>query len=562
MAGPTEAELKAAAKKALAAGDAAAAKRLIDAARKAGAMAAPTATGADAPQYAPNGVPMNAAAKAEIAAKAKAGTLSTSPESLAGSEAMTGKAEAAVGPSILQEIMRGAGDTTLAAGTGLAQGAMETVGLPGTMADLGEAGAREVAGLLGMDATNLPEGFGRMMLPGYGRMLPSGAEIRAGASDLTGGFTEYDPQTTVGDYAQTIGQFIGGGMKPRMGLIAGAASEGAGKATEGTALEPYARFAAGLLGPAAAAGISNIASKAAAYSPWKAGIKSADELLDDARKLYEAGRASGATATGKETRKLLGDMWAVGKAEDIVTPRNRIAKTDSALAPFYTVLKDYAGKAMTPGAMRNVRDHITDAMKTAKGSELRLLNKLLTKFDDFMYAKVPQFKEADTLYTMGKGGQKADELVALAENRGGQFSQSGMENALRTEARGLDRKIIKGQERGYTADEKAMLEAMASRPAAVADQLSKFAPTSVMPIMANVGLGAAANAAVPGLGWVVGPAAAVAGGLTRAALTRGQKNTAELFNLLRRTESGLLPSYTTTSKAGAALRAIPGLLAQ
>jgi len=42
---------------------------------------------AEAPQYAPNGVPMNAAAKAEIMAKAKAGTLTVAPEA-AGRQAM------------------------------------------------------------------------------------------------------------------------------------------------------------------------------------------------------------------------------------------------------------------------------------------------------------------------------------------------------------------------------------------------------------------------------------------------------------------------------------------
>ena len=36
---------------------------------------APAVSASEAPQYAPNGVPMNAAAKAEITAKAKAGTL-------------------------------------------------------------------------------------------------------------------------------------------------------------------------------------------------------------------------------------------------------------------------------------------------------------------------------------------------------------------------------------------------------------------------------------------------------------------------------------------------------
>lgn len=50
----------------------------LDAARKRAEAAAPAAE--EAPQYAPNGVPMNDAAKREIMAKAKAGTLTASPE--------------------------------------------------------------------------------------------------------------------------------------------------------------------------------------------------------------------------------------------------------------------------------------------------------------------------------------------------------------------------------------------------------------------------------------------------------------------------------------------------
>ncbi len=213
--------------------------------------AAPATT--EAPQYAPNGVPMNAAAKAEIAAKAKAGTLSVSPASAAGSEAMTAKAEDATGRPWYDPILRTAGDLTLAGVTGLGQGAMETAGMGGTGAGLAESGARWVGGLLGQDWSQVPEGALRSALP-LGD-LPSGAELRGAASDLTGGLSEYNPETWAGDVLQTGAQFIGGGMKPMPGLIAGLGAEGAGKLTEGGALEPYARVAGGIVGALLGGGI-------------------------------------------------------------------------------------------------------------------------------------------------------------------------------------------------------------------------------------------------------------------------------------------------------------------
>jgi hypothetical protein len=62
------------------------------------------------------------------------------------------------------------------------------------------------------------------------------------------------PQTTEGQYARTVGEFVPGMMAAPgslaknaiTGATAGLASEGAGQATAGTSLEPYARIAAGV----------------------------------------------------------------------------------------------------------------------------------------------------------------------------------------------------------------------------------------------------------------------------------------------------------------------------
>jgi hypothetical protein len=122
--------------------------------------------------------------------------------------------------------------------SGLGRGATELAALPATIGG-------------GLDA--LSERVG--LIPAGSRVnSPSvGDGIRAAGSQITSGGTEYNPQTTTGEYAQTVGEFVGGGAGAKAGVVAGLASEGAGQATEGTPFEMPARIGAGLIAPAALA---------------------------------------------------------------------------------------------------------------------------------------------------------------------------------------------------------------------------------------------------------------------------------------------------------------------
>jgi hypothetical protein len=93
-------------------------------------------------------------------------------------------------------------------------------------------------------------------------ILPTSESLRKRREGNVG--PDYEPETTAGKYAQTIGEFLpGAALAPeeslgkgivKFGVVPGVASEAAGQATEGTPLEPYARTAgaiAGGLAPAA-----------------------------------------------------------------------------------------------------------------------------------------------------------------------------------------------------------------------------------------------------------------------------------------------------------------------
>lgn len=144
-------------------------------------------------------------------------------------------------------------DMLKSAGSGVAQGAMDLVGLPGTIQNAFDSAVSGITGVKAPPPSQL-----------------SGEGLRGIASDVTGGATEYKPETTAGRYAQTAGAFVpgavalggGGGLMSnalQYGVIPGLTSEASGQLAEKYApsLEPYARIAGGvaggMIGPAARA---------------------------------------------------------------------------------------------------------------------------------------------------------------------------------------------------------------------------------------------------------------------------------------------------------------------
>ena len=175
----TEAQLKEAARKAYAAGDTAAAKRLIDAARKA-ASAAP--------------VDQGQAMRDRISA-AKAGTLQMQPGSATAAAAANEQAmaqmqpERTIGQTIYENVIgSGAVDTPgerlgeliRGAGAGFQRGSAQLAGLPGTIGDLLNTGAvRATNALLGTELQTTQEATGA---PG----LLSGQSIQDALAAATG----------------------------------------------------------------------------------------------------------------------------------------------------------------------------------------------------------------------------------------------------------------------------------------------------------------------------------------------------------------------------------------
>ena len=233
-------QAKAAAKKALAAGDQAAAKRWVDAARALEAKQSP--------------------AGQRIAA-AKAGTLQVSQESLDRAANADAIALEGMGPSVADDLL-------MAGTSGYIKGAAGLIGLPGTVMQ----GARDIGNKIAPPR----EGYEPLISKAVD-LVPNIADVRGAFSRMTHGNSEYQPKTELGEQFQTGAEFVPSAVllgptksmasmannAIRYGLLPGMASEKVGQAVEGKTfpdfvpllggkpVEPWARAATAIATPVA-----------------------------------------------------------------------------------------------------------------------------------------------------------------------------------------------------------------------------------------------------------------------------------------------------------------------
>lgn len=150
-----------------------------------------------------------------------------------------------------------AGDVAKSAGSGAIRGTADLLGTPGSIGDAFNSGVGWLLkkGYQGVTGEEAAPGtfFGGSAIPSS----PIGGEAMRGyASQATGGASDYQPQTTAGEYARTVGEFAPaaaiGGLNPvsmfKNAVLPGVASEAGGQMTEGTVYEPYARVVGTILG--------------------------------------------------------------------------------------------------------------------------------------------------------------------------------------------------------------------------------------------------------------------------------------------------------------------------
>lgn len=196
-------------------------------------------------------------------------------------------------------------DVIQSGSAGVSRGVTGLLDLPGALFEAGGSaaatGLEAGAEALGIEAPELFEATRQTF-----RDLPLRGGVAAEAAEAaTGGASEFRGETTPGQFAGTVGEFLpgallGGGGAARnllqFGVVPGLASEAAGQATEGTEFEGAARLGAALAAPAAVSGLRGAAQRI--VSP---GAGAEPARLAAARNLEREGvRVTAGQATGNE----------------------------------------------------------------------------------------------------------------------------------------------------------------------------------------------------------------------------------------------------------------------
>lgn len=268
------------------------------------------------------------------------------------------------------------------------------------------------------------------------------------------------------------------------------------------------------------------------------------QLKGQASALYQKAEERGVTAAKKQTQNLASKMKDIATQEGLISPTGRVSSAYPKAKEALDLTKDYARGTMTPKQMQTVRKVLSDAAGSADNSERRIARSMLETFDDWTEPLSPELSDARAIARRYINAQKLEQARELAGSKAGQFTGSGFENALRTEYRGLDRRIVKGQERGFTPETVEAINRVSRGTSSgnIARNVGKLAPTGVVSMGLGTGVPFAIGSSIggPGLGAILAGGANAAGiGGRKLATDIGIKN-ANLAELIAR-QGGPLP---------------------
>lgn len=288
-------------------------------------------------------------------------------------------------------------------------------------------------------------------------------------------------------------------------------------------------------------------------------VPTIDELKTQAGDLYRAAEARGVVADASSTKQLSDSIKKIARDNELITPKGRVSEAYPRAKEAMALLDDYAGEVMNPTQMQVIRETLADARNATQGKERRIASKMLDEFDNFTSPLAPELDEARKVSQRYLKAGKLEGMRELGDIRAGQFTNSGPENAMRTEYRQLDRAIAKGQEAGWTeAERQAIANISRGTPAQTAARnVGKLAPTGPVSFMAGAGVPFMVGNAIGG------PATGAASAAVASALGYGGKAVAnamqgrniQIAELLARS-GGQLPTVNNNGIRDAIVRAL------
>lgn len=330
--------------------------------------------------------------------------------------------------------------------------------------------------------------------------------VASAVGEITGG-------VATGGTLAAGGATLAGRSLPLIGRTGAAALEGAGYGGLMGAGEakPGERLAGAGMGATVGAATGAAASKVGdmlatrlAKGASRAAAPTTDDLAAASNSLYTQADQAGVVLKPQTTDRLVTNMKiAAGNLNENLRPRTAGVVQD---------LADLQGKPITLKEFDELRQSIGLAMKNADAQDVRTLQRMKTIVDSFadnagasdVTGNVQGFevlKQARDLWSKKSKTELVEDLFDLADVKSARYSQSGMANAVRDKASQLYTRIVNGKEKGFTAEEAALVRHLAKgemTPKAV-QWLSKFAPRGVISFGTGVGLGSAVGGPVGAL---------------------------------------------------------------
>jgi len=267
-------------------------------------------------------------------------------------------------------------------------------------------------------------------------------------------------------------------------------------------------------------------------------IPTTAELFKSGSQAFQRARVLGEGAKVEGVAKL-SDSIATLKNEAGQTIRINKALHPKAHGTRKEILKTLEKESVTFDDLVELRQLAADATAAGGADGFRGLM-LKNSLDDYVNGLrgSKTLNEARDLWHRASKASTIEEAIDIAGINAGAFHGAGFENALRNQFRALARRIRKGQERGFTAEEiKLIQRTAAGGPVGnVFRWLGKLAPTGVVSGAASIGGG---FAAAGGAGAVGLP---LVGGISRRIATKGTKTNAENAALLARAGISGIPT--------------------
>lgn len=393
-----------------------------------------------------------------------------------------------------------------------------------------------------------------------------------GSAGLRQGLAIAPPSPDVGpQMVRRAAQSVGGAAVPIAGSGAtvaqalaglGSAAVGGGSAAVAQQVAPgnlpvevAAELAGGIGSGALISGLANRSAQKAA----EAAVPSGAALKDEAGQFYRAAEARGVVADPAMTTSLSDNIAKIARDNELITPTGRVSTAYPKAKEALDLMTDYKGQPMNPTQMQVIRDTLADAARTTKGKESRIATQMLKAFDEFSIPLAPELAQAREISQRYLKTQTLEQARELAEQAARQKGRN-FSDALSDQYGNLEKRIIKGQEGGWTPEQVDQISKVAGGTTLQKNlnKVGKLAPTGPVSFAVGGGLPYFVGESIaPGMGPVFSGASMGAGFMAREAASRMGSRNAEIAELLTR-NGGQLPQASNPEVREMIIRALIG----